>query len=610
MCVEDAGCLKLTYSDGGSFKTSYIVSPEALENASFGQLWLGTDGSLRLYYTETNGYYDGRGVLKVMACSNPSSNFPTWQSPETIGIGVCTGRPVEAGNGTWVMPAALWGRTLIGQTQDRYGNDRNREDNGAYKELDYMRGPLTYVSQDKGTTWKMQSGQVIVPEQVYARHNDPQIIVCADGSLKMILRSCGTAWTYASVSKTNGRFWTPDAKRFTQAPDTKTAFMKLPSGRLLMVKNGRMDSYKYVLGVGLYAYLSDDDGDTWYGGLCIDPAEDVEEPSVCSTSNGKITVAYNKADEGVVVVKTTEDEIVQAVVDPTLVALDRKVVWANKATKQQGAKSPKMTLAKENLRVCSYNIQYPSESLCKWANRLEALKGFVEEYAPDLIGSQEPYIAQIDDMIKAWDGEYAWFGVNNRNELAPPYYPTAAFNPIFYRKDRLELLDWDVVWYTPKATERGYGADYSRFMIWARFKDLKTGKEFYHFNSHFDHKSDEAKQVAARILVEAVKRIAGDQPAILTGDFNTTETSKAYSTIVNSGFLDNSKLAVKNPLNYLYYSQARYKSINTVSQKDIHIDHIFFTSANSKVDTWELVIKTYGGYYGSDHLPIVVDWRL
>ena len=147
-------------------------------------------------------------------------------------------------------------------------------------------------------------------------------------------------------------------------------------------------------------------------------------------------------------------------------------------------------------------------------------------------------------------------------------------------------------------------------MIWARFKDLKTGKEFYHFNSHFDHKSEEAKQVAAGILVETVRRIAGEAPAILTGDYNTSETSVGYDKIVNCGFLDNSKLAVKNPVNYMYYSQARYKSINTVSQKDIHIDHIFYTPANSRIETWELVIKTYGGYYGSDHLPIVVDWRL
>lgn len=610
MCVSEGGRLLLSYSDGGAFKAAHAVAPAEKENASFGQFWLASDGILRLFFTETDGYFDGRGELKVTSCLNPADKSPVWGAPSVLGMGVCTGRPVEAADGTWVMPAALWGRSLIGTAPDFYGNDRRREDTGEHAGLDYMRGPLTYTSSDKGSSWKMHSGQVMVPEQVYARHNDPQIILCSDGTLKMILRSSGTAWTYASVSRNNGRSWTPDAKRFTQAPDRRTAFLKMPDGRLLMVKNGRLDSYRYLLGEGLYAYLSEDDGASWYGGLCIDPASDVDAPSVACTSEGKIVVAYNKSDEGVVTVRTTADEIVQGMSDPALVAPDRKVAVAFKTSKSGKTKGAKRVWADETIRVCTYNIQYPNDGVCKWSNRQVALKGFFNEYKPDLVGSQEPYIAQISDMMEFLGDDYAWFGVNNRNETAAPYYPSAAFNPVFYRKDRLELLDWDVIWYTPKATERGYGADYPRFLHWARFMDLRTGQEFYLFNSHFDHKSEEAKRVAAGILTETVKRIAGDMPAILTGDYNTTETSKAYETVMTSGFLDNSKLAVKNPVNHLYYSQARYKSINTVSQKDIHIDHIFYTPLNSKIESWELVIKTYGGYYGSDHLPIVVDWRI
>lgn len=612
MCVSESGGLILSYSDGGTFTTNSTVAPTEKGNASFGQLWYASDGVLRLFYTETDGFYDGRGDLKEIVCLNPAAEVPVWEHPRSIGIGVCSGRPVEAGDGTWVMPAALWGRSLIGTNEDFYGNERKRDDNGMHKNLDYMRGPLTYTSADKGQSWSMHSGQIMVTEQVYARHNDPQIIVCSDGALKMILRSSGTAWTYSSISKNNGRTWIPNAERFTQAPDRRTAFLKIPDGRLLMVKNGRLDSYRYLLTEGLYAYLSEDDGETWYGGLCLDPASNADAPSVACTSDGKILVAYNKSDEGVVIIKTTPQEIAMCMQDPALVAMDREVAVAValKSGKPDKAKKSKRVWADQTLRVCTYNIQYPNDGLCKWSNRQIALEGFFDEYKPDLVGSQEPYITQINDMMKFLGDEYAWFGINNRNETREPYYPSAPFNPVFYRKDRLELLDWDIVWYTPQATERGYGADYSRFMHWARFKDLKTGQEFYLFNSHFDHKGEEAKLVAAGILAETVKRIAGDMPAILTGDYNTTEKSKAYATITTCGFLDNSKLAVKNPVNYLYYSQARYKSINTVSQKDVHIDHIFYTPANSKIESWELVIKTYGGYYGSDHLPIVVDWRI
>ncbi len=610
MCVSEGKNIKICCSEGASFKESHVVTATECEAACHGQLWQSPEGVLRLFYTETDGFYDGRGILKTISCVDPASKTPTWSAPENVGIGVCTGRPVEAGDGSWVMPAALWGRSLIGEQEDFYGNDMKRDDSGAYKELDYMRGPLIYTSADKGGTWKMRSGQVMVTEQVYARHNDPQLIVCGDGSLKMILRSSGTAWSWASVSTNNGRTWTPNAFKFTQVPDRKTAFMKLPDGKLLMVKNGKLDSFRYLLGDGLYAYLSEDEGETWYGGLCIDPSSDAGSPAVSCAADGKIRIAYNRPDAGIVLAAVTVEEIVRGMVDPALVAADVKVAVPLRPAKAEKAKRGKRQWAGETLRICSYNIQYPNENGCKWTYRLDALKGFVKEYRPDIIGSQEPYISQIEDMVEAWEGEYAWFGINNRNETRPPYYPSAAFNPVFYRKDRLELLDWGIVWYTPKATERGYGADYSRFMIWAKFRDLRTSMEFYHFNSHFDHRGEEAKRVAAGILVETVKMIAGDMPAVLTGDYNSTETSPAYSTIMNCGFLNNAKLAVKNPKNYLYYSQARYKSINTVSQKDVHIDHIFFTPDNSEMESWELVIKTFGGYYGSDHLPIVVDWKI
>ena len=181
----------------------------------------------------------------------------------------------------------------------------------------------------------------MVTEQVYARHNDPQIITCSDGALKMILRSSGTAWTYSSISKNNGRTWIPNAERFTQAPDRRTAFLKISDGRLLMVKNGRLDSYRYLLEDGLYAYLSEDDGETWYGGLCLDAASNVDSPAVACTSDGKIVVAYNKSDEGVVIIRTTAEEIVMGMQDPALVAMDRKVAVSLKSGKPDKSKKSK-----------------------------------------------------------------------------------------------------------------------------------------------------------------------------------------------------------------------------------------------------------------------------
>ena len=607
ICTSEGGALHLSFSDKGKFVPSTDVLPSVLASASFGQLWCSPEGKLYLFYTETDGYFDGKGVLKVICCPNPMDKTPQWGAAAEIGIGVCTGEPVVASDGTWLMPGALWGRSLIGNDSHFYGNEIPRKDSGVYSELDSDRGALLYISTDKGATWTMKSSFVEVPEQVDARYNDPQLLVHSDGVVKMVLRSCGTGWTYYSVSQDNGQTWSA-AEKFVQNPDRKAAFVTLPDGRLLMVKVGKLDEFAYFLGSGLYAYLSEDGGRTWYGGLCIAASADADYPVASCDSEGKVNVAYNCGND-VWTASVLQDEIVQALVEPGYVASNVKKAVEYMTPKAKPSKQ-KPEWADESIRICTYNIQYRNDQLCKWENRLTAIKGFVDAYKPDVIGSQEPYGHQIDDIIMTLEGKYGWIGINNKNESRPPFHNHGAFNPIFYRKDRVEVLEWDIIWYTPKATEIGYGADYSRFMIWAKMLDKKTQQEFYIFNSHFDHKNEEAKRVAARILVKTVKDIAGEAPAIMTGDFNSTETGVPYATITGSGFIANSKLAVDDAVNHMYYSQARYKSINTVSQKDIHIDHVFYTPASSKIESWELVIKTFGGYYGSDHLPIVVDWRL
>ena len=606
LCLSSGDGLELSYSDKGKYVPSFNVRPESLSRVDFGQLWYAPDGVLYLYYTETDGYFDGKGVLKSISCTNPSDKAPQWSNPSEIGAGVCTGVPVVAADGSWIMPCALWGRTLIGRTPDIYGNDRHRDDSGEYSELDGMRGPMLHISHDQGRTWDEISGFVTVPEMVHGRYNDPQMINVPDGSLKMVMRSCGTGWSWASTSYDNGQTWSSPEK-FVQNPDRKAAFAGLPDGRLLMVKVGKLDEFAYFLGSGLYAYLSDDCGKTWYGGLCLAATTEADSPAVSCDEEGNITVAYDCGNE-VLAVVTSQDEIVRGMCDHEYVAGNVRSVYRSGQAKQKASKA-RMEWSDDLLRICSYNIQYRNDNLCRWENRLVAIKGFVNEYDPDVIGAQEPYGTEIEDIVMALDGRYGWIGINNRKKN-PPYHRHGAFNPIFYRKDRVEVLDWDIIWYTPKAVERGYGAEYARFMIWAKMRDRKNGQEFFVFNSHFDHKNEEAKRVSARILVNAVKEVAGDVPAILTGDFNSTETGVPYATIMDSGFLGNSKLAVDNAVNHMYYSQARYKSINTVSQKDIHIDHIFYTHSTSRIESWELVIKTFGGYYGSDHLPVVVDWRL
>ena len=106
--------------------------------------------------------------------------------------------------------------------------------------------------------------------------------------------------------------------------------------------------------------------------------------------------------------------------------------------------------------------------------------------------------------------------------------------------------------------------------------------------------------------------LAGGLPVILTGDFNMDEKTPGYAKLVESGIVEDSMLALPAPkrINAQYFSMANYKPKEKISKNGLHIDHVFYTPANSKVLSWKLILDSYDGVYGSDHLPIMIDWKI
>ena len=62
------------------------------------------------------------------------------------------------------------------------------------------------------------------------------------------------------------------------------------------------------------------------------------------------------------------------------------------------------------------------------------------------------------------------------------------------------------------------GSSYERYVIYAKFKNLETGNDFWFMNTHFDHLGVKARQESAKIMMDLAERL--DAPAVVTGDFN------------------------------------------------------------------------------------------
>ena len=617
---DEDGFLTLAYSDtqGKSWVEPVVALDARKEKLAVrnGVLWRSPKGELWLYYTVFDGFYDGRGSMWAILCKNPDDAQPKWESPKYVGVGVATGRPVLNAKGEWLLPAALWGRDVLD-----YGRmlfianrwDRKRFESpylDKYTELDEKRGAGVYISSDEGASWSDNLGAVKCAEElIKARYNNPQIYVQADGAMRMVLRASGTAWSYSSTSK-DGKSWS-EPQRFVAAPDQNFAVHRLQSGELLMVRNGRFDRNLHWLPEGMYAYLSEDNGATWYGGLRLATDCATINPTVAEGKGGVIYISTLNAPEDKslnTLVTTSLVEIDAATADYENVPKSSRVVLtvgdggAAVTEEMKALVAPKTNWASKPMRLATFNIQYP---IMNWKEeRVAATVAVIRDYDFDIIGSQEPFLPQIEDLMEHLSDTYAWVGQNVSGDNSDRKHH---FNPIFYRKSRFEVLDYDTVWLTDKIGTPGYGARSVRLFTWVKFYDKLNDKIFFHFNGHYDHRGFEAKVVASHIVLDMVRHVSKGMPAFITADYNADEKSEPYAVLNESVLVEDTMLAVSNPVNVEYQSLTGYKSAEKLPKNGRHIDHVFYTPNSVKINKWELIIKSYDGKWGSDHLPIYVD---
>src|SRR5690606_31094241 len=80
---------------------------------------------------------------------------------------------------------------------------------------------------------------------------------------------------------------------------------------------------------------------------------------------------------------------------------------------------------------------------------------------------------------------------------------------------------------------KGWDAAITRIVTWGQFRDKVTNKEFFVFNTHFDHVGLEARKQSARLILQKIKDLAGSSPVILTGDFNAGPDDEPIQIILD-----------------------------------------------------------------------------
>lgn len=255
------------------------------------------------------------------------------------------------------------------------------------------------------------------------------------------------------------------------------------------------------------------------------------------------------------------------------------------------------------IKWATFNIRLdtPYDSLNNWEYRKDSVASFIRNQDLDIVGMQEVLHNQLVDL-KTRLPEYAEIGVGREDGKTKGEYA-----PIFFKKDRFEVLDNNTFWlsqYPDSIGFIGWDGACTRIATWAKMKDKQNGKIFMAINTHFDHVGTEARRKGALLIIEKIKEIVGDQPAVLTGDFNVNDSSEAYNTLTTNSFVlkDAHKEAqTKEGVDYTFHNFGRIEPSSCEK-----IDFIFITP-NIKVSNSCIPEEAkQEGKFLSDHNPEVV----
>ncbi|MCM1348357.1 MAG: endonuclease/exonuclease/phosphatase family protein [Firmicutes bacterium] len=242
---------------------------------------------------------------------------------------------------------------------------------------------------------------------------------------------------------------------------------------------------------------------------------------------------------------------------------------------------PSFVVASYNLRQANHSDSVAGNG---WGRRLPVLAELIRFHGFDIFGTQEGFKHQLDSLQARLPG-YEYIGVGRDDGK-----DEGEHSAIFYRTDLFKLLDKGDFWLseTPDRPGLGWDAVCPRICSWGKFIHIPSGKVFVFMNLHMDHVGKKARVEAAKLVKQKISEVAGDAPAIVTGDFNVDQTHESYRTMLGNGdMLDSYNEAIIR-----YAPNGTFNSYHTDDFTTSRIDHVFVTPGVT-INRYGVLTDTY-----------------
>ncbi len=257
---------------------------------------------------------------------------------------------------------------------------------------------------------------------------------------------------------------------------------------------------------------------------------------------------------------------------------------------------------KDNYRIVNYNIKYADEFSENFEKRKDIIINQLLSYDADFITLQEANYGWMHSENSLPDllSNYNFVGVGREDGIEKGEYA-----PIFYLKDKYELIDSNTIWLsdTPDEVSIGWDASTYRIMTSVTLKDKKTNEIIVINNTHLDHESSEAIDNSIDLIMENLSKI--NYPYILTGDMNFPSFYPEYFKLTT--LLDDTKNIADSSMKL---GTINYNS-NSKFFQFLRIDYIFVSENDYNVINYRIDSSyKYNGFPVSDHFPIIVDFKM